>query len=228
MTDPTNPETPQAAPESPETPQAAPEPHKTATERLTELETLVNQGVVTSLVSVLREVNEIKGKFQQMEQLVAEMVQYINAIERVFGEDKAVTKETLREALLANRVDGQKAEIDSYLKQGMLKASDTVTNLSFVVFQELALDGKVLNPRNQIPINRLNGDVKDKFMGKKVNDLVSLTPDRNIQLTEIYEIVPPSPPKVEAPAEAATPAPETPPSETTPQEQVDDKPTEGN
>ena len=186
------------------TPVVAPEP-KSPTERLTHLETL-SEGIVRGYMGFYKEINEIKTKLGKAEQMLGEAMQFIYGVERCFLEGKVVDKDTLRAAIIGNRMDSMKAEVDKHVTDGVLKTAETTTEQSFIVFRDLGLDGTVLDPRNQIAIVNVKGDLKAKFLGKKVGDLVSVLPDRNIEILEIFEIVPPAAPEATvAPVASETP-----------------------
>lgn len=210
----------QNTPPAPETPT----PPKSPTERLAYLEKLVEDGVVKTVVRIVQDLNAARAKLDMLERTAEQLVAYINGIERVFSEDKAVTKETLRDAILANRIDQKKAEVAMYVERGILKkASDAVTQQSFVVYREVDGDDKVLNPRDHLEVASLAEDMRNKLLLQRVGNKVNVLPGRFLELLEVYEVVPPPAPKAATPAPAAQPVAETPkPAETT-QEPTNEK-----
>jgi hypothetical protein len=93
-----------------------------------------------------------------------------------------------------------KAELAKHVADGTLKAAEATTEQSFIVFRDVAADGTILDPRNQLAIVNIKGDLKEKFLGKKVGDLVSVLPDRNIEILEVYDITPPAAPEAQTAA----------------------------
>ena len=183
-----------------------PEP-KSPTERLTHLESLA-EGIVRGYMGFYREINDLKSRLVKTEQVLGEAMQFVYGVERCFLDGKTVDKDTLRESILNNRIDSMKAEVTKHITDGLLKSAEVTTDQSFIVFRDIAVDGTVLDPRNQIVVSNVKGELKEKFLGKKVGDLVSVLPDRNIEILEVYEIVPPPPPEI-----AASPAVSEPPKE---------------
>ena len=180
-----------------ETENKAPEATKSAAERLSEVEK-VSQGLVVSVVRTAQEMRTINQKLQTLDRVISQLIAYVDGIEKVFADDKPLTKEAHKEAMLANRLQAQKAEVDMYLAQKLLKVAEVITAKSFVVYQEVDQDGKVLNPRGHVEIEPLTGDIKAKFMDKKVGDKFEVMPNRLMEILEVYEVTPPQAPVAEA------------------------------
>ena len=180
---------------------------KTALERLDTMEQLLNglvrDSVATvehiskletnlgeALMSVVKEVTLIKR--QQLPKLdsgLKELGQYVGAIERVLKNNTVLSRDTVTEALIANAVESMVAQIKGLLEAKIIQPAEVTTPSSLVVFRELDQGGKVVNPRGQFGLDTLDKKYLDLFVGKKVSDVISVVPERSLEIMEIYELV---------------------------------------
>jgi FKBP-type peptidyl-prolyl cis-trans isomerase (trigger factor) len=105
----------------------------------------------------------------------------------------------INEAVVEMKVNSLKERVDEMLKQGAIKTTDTVGEDSLIVSRELSKEGKVENPRLQFLVGRLIDELKSKFVGKKVGDLVQGEENKlDIEIMEVYDLVPKSLGKLDA------------------------------
>ena len=114
-----------------------------------------------------------------------------------------VSEEDLNKFMVQNNVDELTRKISDMVKSGLLAASDTVTNGSFVVINEQGKDGTILNPRMQFVVSALqHEEVRSKLEGSKVGANIPVGDQGgSINVLESYDVVAPA-----APEATATPA----------------------
>jgi hypothetical protein len=92
-----------------------------------------------------------------------------------------------------------KERVTEMLQQGSIEPVDTVGEDSLIVSRELSKEGKVENPRLQFLVGRLVDELRSKFVGKKVGDLIQGEENKlDIEIMEIYNLIPKSLGKIDA------------------------------
>ena len=72
---------------------------------------------------------------------------------------------------------------------GQIKEAEEATDNSLIVARELNKNGTVENPRIQFLTSRLVEELQNKFVGKKVGELVKADEDKlDLEIMEIYDI----------------------------------------
>ena len=113
--------------------------------------------------------------------------------------------EVISRIMVENNVSELKEKVQKLVSDGVLEAAEEISPNSFVVGRELAEDGTIQNPRMQFVVSALGAEIKDKFPGNKIGQVVNVQEGKwNFEIQEIYNIVTPP-----APSEAADPAEET-------------------
>jgi phage pi2 protein 07 len=98
--------------------------------------------------------------------------------------------ENINEAVVSLKEKAMKDKIDEMLQSGTIKSTETIGEDSLVVSRELNKEGRVENPRLQFLVGRLIQELKTKFVGKKVGDLIKGDDNKlDIEIMEIYELV---------------------------------------
>lgn len=118
------------------------------------------------------------------------------------------------QVMIQNNVDELKGKVTDLVGQGILVASEEVTDSSFIVGQEIDDAGGIVNPRLQFALGALSEDLKTKIKASKVGETVVLQEGKlQFKLLEVYSIQQPTAPAQEAApvAEASAPATETAP-----------------
>lgn len=97
----------------------------------------------------------------------------------------------INETVIKMKENSLKEKIDEALKAGSITTADVISDDSLVVSRELNKEGRVENPRLQFIVGRLVDELKSKFVGKKVGDLVQGEENKlDIEIMEIYDLVP--------------------------------------
>jgi hypothetical protein len=180
---------------------------KTASERLENLEATMAQvgQALSSLDPLIRDLGGLKDALKLLNNKVDAIVKALNA-------GQALTDDTLNKFMTANNEKELADKVATMINSGLLTASDTVTNDSFVVINEADPAGTVVNPRMQFLVSALQmEEVRNKLNGAKVGDNIAVgDKGGSINVLEAYTIVIPKAAEAapsEDPAAATTEAP---------------------
>ena len=156
------------------------------------LETLTEQALNTArrisemeliVFNIARE-NEI---LRNALQLIHEKLEAVISLQ---NNNQSLTNENINEAVVKMKEASLKEKIDAMVKEGTIELADTVGEDSLIVSRELSKEGKVENPRLQFLVGRLVDELKNKFLNKKVGDLIVGEDNKlDIEIMEIYNLV---------------------------------------
>lgn len=105
----------------------------------------------------------------------------------------------INEAVVEMKENSLKERVTEMLQQGSIRPVEVVGEDSLIVSRELSKKGKVENPRLQFLVGRLVDELKTKFVGKKVGELIQGEENKlDIEIMEIYDLVPRNLGKVDA------------------------------
>jgi len=105
----------------------------------------------------------------------------------------------INEAVVEMKENSLKERVTEMLQQGSIKPVEVVGEDSLIVSRELSKEGKVENPRLQFLVGRLVDELKTKFVGKKVGELIQGEENKlDIEIMEIYDLVPRNLGKIDA------------------------------
>ena len=161
--------------------------------------------------------NGLGALFQTADNLARDMMIVKDAIKLLGNKLDAVVKLSNREVsqninddaiakiMIENNVADLKEKVTGLVSQGVLVASEEITDNSFVVGEELDNDGNVVNPRLQFALNAINEDLKTKIKAAKMGEAILLQEGKSLfKVLESYSIQQPQ----TAPAPEAAPAPD--------------------
>lgn len=174
---------------------------KTASERLTDLET--NMAQVGQALQVLENLaRDMMGTKEALKLLNNK----VEALTKCVLNGNSPTEDQLSEYMIENNVKELSDKVAEMMRQGILAVSDTVSDDSFVVINEADPSGKIVNPRMQFLVSKLQpGEVRQKLAGSKVGDTIPVGTDgASINVLESYSV---TVPQAEAPAAPASDAP---------------------
>jgi hypothetical protein len=105
------------------------------------------------------------------------------------NEGKTLSNENINEKVVLLKEQALKDKVQDLVDAGQVKVAEEVTDNSLVVARELNKDGTVENPRIQFLTSRLIEELQNKFVGKKVGELVKGEEDKlDLEIMEIYDI----------------------------------------
>lgn len=159
-----------------------------ASERLSAIESALiptqrRVGELEMIVFNLSRENEI---LKDALQLIHEKLESVVALS---NEGKALTNDNINEKVVLLKEQALKDRVKQMVDAGQIKASEEATDNSLIVARELNKDGTVENPRIQFLTARLSPELQEKFVGKKVGELVKSEEDKlDLEIMEIYDI----------------------------------------
>jgi len=102
-------------------------------------------------------------------------------------EGQGLSDDNINNKVTDLKVLALKQKVDELVENGQAVAVEEVGDNSLVVSRELNQKGEVENPRLQFLTSRLVDELKSKFVGKKVGDLIENDGETlNIEIIEIY------------------------------------------
>ena len=105
-------------------------------------------------------------------------------------EGQGLSDDNINNKVTDLKVAALKQKVDELVEDGRAVAVDEVGENSLVVSRELNQQGEVENPRLQFLTTRLVDELKSKFVGKKVGDLIKNDGETlDIEIMEIYNFV---------------------------------------
>jgi hypothetical protein len=160
-----------------------------ASEKLKALESQVmatarRTGEMELIIYNLSRENEI---LKDALQLLHEKQESLIALIREGG---GLSDESINNKVTQLKVLALKEKVDELVEKGSIVSTEEVGENSLVVSRELNEKGEVANPRLQFLTARLVEELRDKFVGKKVGDLVRNEGEiLDIEIMEIYNFV---------------------------------------
>lgn len=165
------------------------------------LENLSEQAMVTArrvgemeliLYNIARENEILKDALQLLHEK-------LDAVITLQNRGLPLIDSNINEAVVEIKENSLKERVNEMLSQGSIKPVDVVGEDSLIVSRELSKEGKVENPRLQFLVGRLIDELKSKFVGKKVGDLIQGEDNKlDIEIMEVYDLVPRSLGKLDA------------------------------
>lgn len=150
-------------------------PQKAATKKLTATQRigLIENTVANMQSQYTEQINILADEIDNLRTIIRSLYKRLNASITISQSEDAV--KTLLAEQSANDL---KNVVDGLVAQGSFKFTDEpTTEDTFLVGRQVKEDGTVLDPRIQFLIRRINKDLRDKLIGKKVGDLVDISLD---------------------------------------------------
>lgn len=167
-----------------------------ASERLSSIEQslMIFDSNINQIAKRIGELEMINFNLSRENEILKDALQLLNEKQLgmigLLNEGKELSDENINDKITILKEAALKEKIDKEVKDGKLKPVDVVGDNSVLVSRELTKDGVVENPRLQFLVGRLVEELKDKFVGKKVGDLVLGEENKlDIEITEIYDFV---------------------------------------
>ena len=92
-------------------------------------------------------------------------------------EGQGLSDDNINNKVTDLKVAALKQKVDELVENGQIVAAQEIGDNSLVVSRELNQKGEVENPRLQFLTSRLVEELKTKFVGKKVGDLIETPPN---------------------------------------------------
>lgn len=159
-----------------------------ASERLSAIESALvptqrRVGELEMIVFNLSRENEI---LKDALQLLHEKLESVIALS---NEGKSLSNNNINEKVVMLKEQALKDKVDDLVNAKQIAAAEEVTDNSLVVARELNKNGTVENPRIQFLTSRLVEELQNKFIGKKVGELIKGEEDKlDLEIMEIYNV----------------------------------------
>lgn len=113
-----------------------------------------------------------------------------DSIVKVTQRGEALSDESISKAMIENNVEELKQKVQNLIDQGLLQSEQTISENSFVVGREIDSSGLVTNPRMQFVLSTLKEEIRSKFIGKAVGEILNLEEGKwSFEILESYSIV---------------------------------------
>ena len=159
-----------------------------ASERLSAIENALvpTQRRVGEMEMILFNLSRENEILKDALQLLHEKLESVIALA---NEGKTLSNENINEKVVLLKEQSLKDKVQDLVYAGQIESSEEVTDNSLVVARELNKNGTVENPRIQFLTSRLIEELQNKFVGKKVGELVKGEEDKlDLEIMEIYNI----------------------------------------
>lgn len=159
-----------------------------ASERLSAIEsTLVpTQRRVGELEMIVFNLSRENDILKDALQLLHEKLESVIALS---NEGKSLSNNNINEKVVMLKEQALKDRVDDLVNAKQITAAEEVTDNSLVVARELNKNGTVENPRIQFLTSRLVEELQNKFIGKKVGELIKGEEDKlDLEIMEIYNV----------------------------------------
>lgn len=154
---------------------------KTATQRIEELE--------MATLSLHQTIDTMARDLMTIKEAIKLLGSKLDAVVGAASSGQEINDENISSRMIEANRQELADKTQNLVNQGVLAVSEIAAEDSFVVGQEVEADGKVINPRIQFAVQSLKPELKDKIVGSKAGDTVSLEEGKlNLLVTEVYSI----------------------------------------
>lgn len=177
---------------------------RTASQRLDDME--------RGLMSLYQTADSMARDLMTIKEAIKLLGNKVDSIVKASSRGEPLTDEVLAKIMVENNVEELKEKVTNLVNQNILVAAEEIGPNSFIVGRELSDEGTVVNPRMQFVVSALHEDVRSKFPGSKVGQVLDLQEGKwKFEVLEVYNIHTPEAPQeaqplaqadVEAPQEA--------------------------
>jgi hypothetical protein len=159
-----------------------------ASERLSAIESALvpTQRRVGELEMIVFNLSRENDILKDALQLLHEKLESVIALS---NEGKSLSNNNINEKVVMLKEQALKDRVDDLVNAKQITAAEEVTDNSLVVARELNKNGTVENPRIQFLTSRLVEELQNKFIGKKVGDLIKGEENKlDLEIMEIYNV----------------------------------------
>lgn len=169
---------------------------RTASQRIDDME--------RGLMALFQTVDGITRDLMTIKEAIKLLGNKLDSVVKASNRGEPLTDDTISKIMVENNIEELKEKVQNMVNNGVLAVTDAATLQSFVVGRELNDDGSIANPRYQFIVNALNPDVREKFVGAKAGDILTLQEGKwKFEVLEVYAIQEPTAPTAAPQAEAS-------------------------
>lgn len=138
-----------------------------------------------ALMSLYQTANNMASDLTTVKEAIKLLGNKLDSVVKATG----ITDDQVSALMIENNVAELKSKVDGLVTQGILIATEETAANSFVVGKEVDDDGAVVNPRLQFSLTALQPELRDKLVGSKVGDVVTLQEGKlKLEVLEIYSV----------------------------------------
>lgn len=131
-----------------------------------------------------------------------------DSIVKASASGEPMSNDLIAKIMIQNNCEELAEKVKNMIAQGILTSQDQVGEDSFLVGSEENETGETVNPRLQFGLYALQPELREKFVGAKVGDVLNLQEGKlKFKVLEVYQIQQPKAPEATAAAAAETAAP---------------------
>lgn len=179
------------------------------------------QDLEGAMISLYQTADNMARDLTTVKEAIKLLGNKVDAIVKASNSGQALSDDVISKIMIQNNCEELSQKVKVMVAQGILAAAEQVAEDSFVVGEEQNDLGETVNPRLQFAVYAIQPELREKFIGGKVGDVLNLQEGKlKFKVAEIYKIQQPKQPEA-APAPAAEAASEqtaAAPAESTPAE----------
>lgn len=159
----------------------AAEQKKTASQRIDDLE--------RGLMSLYQAADNMARDMGTIKEAIKLLGNKLDAVVKASERGESLNDTVIAKIMVENNVEELRSKVLDLVNKGVLASTEEVQLNSFVVGRELSEDGAVQNPRMQFVVAQLQENVRNKFPGSKVGQILDLEEGKwKFEVQEIYNI----------------------------------------
>lgn len=175
-----------------------PADNRSASQKISDLE--------NALMSLYQTADNMARDVMTLKEAIKLLGNKVDSIVKASSSGEAINDAVISRIMVENNCEELANKVKTMVAQGVLASQEQVAEDSFVVGEEVNEQGEIANPRLQFALYALQQDLRDKFIGAKAGDLLSLQEGKlKFRVSEVYQIQQPK--AAEEPTEEATTAP---------------------
>lgn len=178
---------------------------RSASQKISDLE--------NAMMALYQTANNMSSDIMTLKEAVKLLGNKVDSIVKASTNGEQITDAVIARIMIENNVEDLTNKVKNMVAQGILAVQEQVNNDSFIVGEETNDQGEIVNPRLQFALMAVQPELREKFVGAKAGDLLTLQEGKlKFRLLETYQIQQPKAPEAPAAepavADAVAPAPE--------------------
>ena len=171
---------------------------RSASQKISDLE--------NALMALYQTANNMASDISTLKEAVKLLGNKVDSIVKASTKGEQITDAVISRIMIENNVEDLTNKVKNMIAQGILAVQEQVSNDSFIVGEETNDQGDIVNPRLQFALMAVQPELREKFVGAKAGDLLTLQEGKlKFRLLETYQIQQPKPQGQPAEASAAEP-----------------------
>lgn len=143
-----------------------------------------------AFMSQNQQIQILADEIDRLRNLITSLNKRVNASIKA-AEEGSLNGDSVNKIIINENMKELEGKVSYLVEQGILKKNDQaeISDKTFIVGREMDAEGNVVNPRIQFSVGSIDQSVKEKFLAKKMGDVVKYDDEKSsIEITEVYEI----------------------------------------